>query len=161
MSATWLLARRNLVRSRARLLVSIGGVALALTLVLALDAIFEGVSRQMTSYIDRSGADVWVAQSGVRNLHMVASWMPDSTTDDVLAIDGVAEAEPILYTTDSMSAGEERGWAYVMGLTPDASMGGPWDVVEGSGKPGAGEAVIDRRFAQRAEIGRASCRERV
>ena len=153
MSATWLLARRNLVRSRARLLVSIGGVALALTLVLALDAIFEGVSRQMTSYIDRSGADVWVAQSGVRNLHMVASWMPDSTTDDVLAIDGVAEAEPILYTTDSMSAGEERGWAYVMGLTPDASMGGPWDVVEGSGKPGAGEAVIDRRFAQRAGVG--------
>ena len=153
MSATWLLARRNLVRSRARLLVSIGGVALALTLVLALDAIFEGVSRQMTSYIDRSAADVWVAQSGVRNLHMVASWMPDSTTDDVRAIDGVAEAEPILYTTDSMSAGEERGWAYVMGLTPDASMGRPWDIVEGSGKPEAGEAVIDRRFAQRAGVG--------
>ena len=153
MSATWLLARRNLVRSRARLLVSIGGVALALTLVLALDAIFEGVSRQMTSYIDRSGADVWVAQSGVRNLHMVASWMPASATDDVAAIDGVVDAEPILYTTDSMSAREERGWAYVIGLTPDASMGGPWDVVEGSGKPGAGEAVIDRRFAQRAGVG--------
>lgn len=153
MSATWLLARRNLVRSRARLIVSIGGVALALTLVLALDAIFEGVSRQMTSYIDRSGADVWVGQSGVRNLHMVASWMPASATDDVAAIDGVVDAEPILYTTDSMSAGEERGWAYVIGLTADASMGGPWDVVEGSGKPGAGEAVIDRRFAQRAGVG--------
>ena len=72
MSATWLLARRNLLRSRARLAVSIGGVALALTLVLALDAIFEGVSRQLTAYIDRSGADAWVAQSGVRNLHMDA-----------------------------------------------------------------------------------------
>lgn len=153
MSTTWLLARRNLLRSRARLLVSIGGVALALTLVLALDAIFEGVSRQMTSYIDRSGADVWVAQSGVRNLHMVASWMPASAPDDVATIDGVVDAEPILYTTDSMSAGEERGWAYVMGLTPDASMGGPWAVVEGSGKPEAGEAVIDRRFAQRAGVG--------
>ena len=153
MSATWLLARRNLLRNRARLVVSIGGVALALTLVLALDAIFEGVSRQMTSYIDRSGAEIWVGQAGVRNLHMVASWMPDSVTDDVLAIEGVAAAEPILYTTDAISAGDERGWAYVIGLTSTASMGGPWDVVEGAGQPGPGEAVIDRRFAQRAGVG--------
>jgi putative ABC transport system permease protein len=153
MSATSLLARRNLLRSRVRLLASIGGVALALTLVLALDAIFEGVSRQMTSYIDRSGAAVWVGQSGVRNLHMVASWMPDSVTDDVMAVEGVAAAEPILYTTDAISAGDERGWAYVIGLTPTASMGGPWDVVEGAGQPGPGEAVIDRRFAQRAGVG--------
>ncbi|NJD27187.1 MAG: FtsX-like permease family protein [Chloroflexi bacterium] len=153
MSATWLLARRNLLRSRARLAVSIGGVALALTLVLALDAIFEGVGRQLTAYVDRSGADVWVAQSGVRNLHMVASWMPAATTDAVADVDGVALAEPILYTTDSMSAGDERGWAYVIGLTPDASMGGPWDVVEGTDRPGPGEAVIDRRFAQRAGVG--------
>jgi putative ABC transport system permease protein len=153
MSATWLLARRNLMRSRVRLLVSIGGVALALTLVLALDAIFEGVSRQLTSYIDRSGAQVWVAQSGVRNMHMVASWMPSSVTDQVRTVDGVAEVQPILYTTDSIAAGDERGWAYVIGLSPDAVMGGPWDVVEGSGRPGLGEAVIDRRFAQRAGVG--------
>lgn len=153
MSATWLLARRNLLRSRARLAVSIGGVALALTLVMALDAIFEGVGRQLTAYIDRSGADVWVSQSGVRNLHMVTSWLPTTTTEAVADVDGVALAEPILYTTDSMSARDERSWAYVIGLTPDATMGGPWDVVEGTGRPGPGEAVIDRRFAQRAGIG--------
>lgn len=153
MSATWLLARRNLLRSRARLGVSIGGVALALTLVLALDAIFEGVSRQLTAYIDRSGADVWVAQSGVRNLHMAASWIPETTTGAVADVEGVALAEPILYITDSMSARDERGWAYVIGLKPDATMGGPWDVVEGTGQPGPGEAVIDRRFARRAGVG--------
>lgn len=153
MSATWLLARRNLMRSRVRLLVSIGGVALALTLVLALDAIFEGVSRQLTSYIDRSGAQVWVAQSGVQNMHMVASWMPSSVTDQVRTVDGVAEVQPILYATDSIAARDEQGWAYVIGLTPNASMGGPWDVVDGSGRPGPGEAVIDRRFAQRAGVG--------
>jgi putative ABC transport system permease protein len=153
MSAIWLLARRNLLRSRGRLAVSIGGVALALTLILALDAIFEGVARQITSYVDRSGADVWVAQSGVRNLHMVASWMPATKTDAVADVEGVALAEPILYTTDSMSARDERSWAYVIGLTSDASMGGPWDVIEGTGRPGAGEAVIDRRFARRAGVG--------
>jgi putative ABC transport system permease protein len=144
MSATWLLARRNLLRSRARLVVSIGGVALALTLVLALDAIFEGVGRQLTAYIDRSGADVWVAQSGVRNLHMVASWMPATTTEAVADVDGVTLAEPILYTTDSMSARDERGWAYVIGLRPDATMGGPWDVVEGSSRGPDGQDLARR-----------------
>jgi putative ABC transport system permease protein len=153
MSASWLLARRNLTRSRVRLVASIGGVALALTLVLALDAIFEGVSRQMTSYIDRSGADVWVSQAGVRNLHMVASWMPASAVDEVRDVEGVARAEAILYTTDSMAAGDERSWVYLIGLTPGATMGMPWDVVEGVGRPGPGEAVIDRRFAQRAGVG--------
>lgn len=153
MSAAWLLARRNLSRSKVRLAVSVGGVALALTLVLALDAIFEGVSRQLTAYIDHAGATVWVSQRGVRNLHMVASWMPGDVTVEVRRVEGVAAAEPILYTTDSIAARGERGWAYVIGLKSDASMGRPWDVVGGSGSPGPGEAVVDRRFAQRAGVG--------
>src|SRR3970282_564576 len=80
MNWTWLLARRNLARNRVRLLVSVGGVALALSLTLALDAIYAGVANQLTAYIDRAGADVWVSQAGVRNLHMVASRLPDSVT---------------------------------------------------------------------------------
>ena len=38
----WHLAYRNLFQSKARLALSVAGVALALTLVLALDAIFTG-----------------------------------------------------------------------------------------------------------------------
>ena len=64
MSATWLLARRNLARNPVRLLVSVGGVALALSLTLSLDAIYAGVANQLTTYIDRSGADAWVSQPG-------------------------------------------------------------------------------------------------
>jgi putative ABC transport system permease protein len=84
---------------------------------------------------------------------MVASWMPAATAEAVAEVDGVAVAEPILYTTDSMSAGAERGWVYLIGLKPNATMGGPWTVVEGSERPGRGEALIDRRFAQRAGVG--------
>jgi len=83
MTASLLLARRNLGQNRVRLMASIGGVALALSLVLALDAIFAGVSNQLTAYIDRAGADVWVSQAGVRNLHMVASFVPASVTAEV------------------------------------------------------------------------------
>lgn len=150
MSGTWLLAGRNLARNRVRLLVSVGGVALALSLSLALDAIYAGVANQLTAYIDRAGADVWVSQAGVRNLHMVASWLPDSVTDEVRAVDGVAEATPILYSTDTIAAGNERAVAYVIGLPPGAGVGGPWRIVEGADRPGSGEVIVDRGFARRA-----------
>lgn len=150
MSAMWLLARRNLARNRVRLFVSVGGVALALSLTLALEAIYAGVANQLTTYIDRAGADVWVSQPGVRNLHMVASWLPESVVNDVRAVDGVAEATPILYSTDTIAAGNERAVAYVIGLPADAPMGGPWDVVEGSDRAGPGEVIVDRGFARKA-----------
>jgi putative ABC transport system permease protein len=152
MSATLLLARRNMARNRVRLLASVGGVALALSLTLALDAIYAGVANQLTTYIDRAGADLWVAQSGVRNLHMVASTLPDSVVDQVSAVDGVAAVMPILEATDTISAGEERAVAYVVGLPADASMGGPWDVVEGRGRVGPGEIIVDRAFARKAGV---------
>lgn len=152
MSATWLLARRSLAGNRVRLLVSVGGVALALSLTIALEAIFAGVANQLTTYVDRAGADVWVAQAGVRNLHMVASWLPDAVTDEVRSVDGVADATPILYSTDTIAAGDERAVAYVIGLPADAAMGRPWNVVDGSDRPGRGEVVVDRGFASKAGV---------
>lgn len=152
MSATLLLARRNLTRHRVRLVASMGGVALALSLTLALDAIYAGVSNQLTTYIERAGADVWVAQRGVRNLHMVASTLPDPVVDAVASVDGVGAVTPILEATDTIAAGDRRAVAYVVGLPAGAQMGGPWDIADGRGDVGAGEIVVDRGFAREAGV---------
>ena len=152
MGAGVLLARRNLGRDRVRLAASVGGIALALSLTLALDAIYAGVANQLTTYIERSGADVWVAQAGVRNLHMVASALPASVVDAVRAIDGVATITPILEATDTIAAGEERAVAYVIGLPAGAAAGGPWDIAEGSAQVGPGEIIVDRGFARTAGV---------
>jgi hypothetical protein len=75
------LAFRNLFQNRVRLIISTGGVALALLLILALDAIFTGVEQRITAYIDYSGADIWVSQSDVFNMHMACPrcrhYLPD------------------------------------------------------------------------------------
>lgn len=152
MSASFLLARRQLGRNRVRLAASVGGVALALSLTLALDAIYAGVANQLTTYIDRAGADVWVAQAGVRNLHMVASSLPETVIDDVRAVDGVAAVTPILEATDTIAAGDERAVAYVIGLPAGAPMGGPWEIVDGSAQVGRGEIIVDRGFAMKAGV---------
>jgi len=57
--------------------------------MLALDAIVEGMTARITAYIDHSGADVFVSQSGVRNMHMASSTLPVSIVSKVQAVPGV------------------------------------------------------------------------
>ena len=47
-----LIARRNLTQEKTRLALSIGGVALAIMLVLILDGLLVGIFRQITAYLD-------------------------------------------------------------------------------------------------------------
>jgi putative ABC transport system permease protein len=145
----------NLLQNKIRLVVSVGGVALALTLVLALDAIMTGVEGRLTAYIDHAGADVFVSQAGVRNLHMVSSSLPASVVGKVAAVPGVITATPIMYLTDTMEVGpnQDQYSVYVIGLPQGATMGGPWSIARGVSIPEEGQAVIDRGVAEKDGLG--------
>ncbi|MDE3096558.1 MAG: FtsX-like permease family protein [Chloroflexota bacterium] len=148
----WRLAVSNLVQDNVRLLISVGGVALALTLVLFFDAVFAGAQGRLTAYIDHAGADVWVSQQGVRTMHMSASALPASVTDQVRAVPGVGEAVPILYAEDMVRAKGKEYIAYVFGVPDGAPFGGPWRIVAGAAAPGPGEVIIDRAIATQAGL---------
>lgn len=146
------LAFRNLFQNKARLVISVGGVALALLLILALDAIFTGVERQITAYIDYSGADIWISQEDVFNMHMATSSLPDSIARKVKSVPGVDSVTPIHYLTNNVVAGDERNLAYIIGLPEGAEFGGPWKVSSGRSLPGEGEAIMDRSVAEKSGI---------
>ncbi|MEW5939920.1 MAG: ABC transporter permease, partial [Chloroflexota bacterium] len=146
------LAFRNLFQNKARLVISVGGVALALLLILALDAVFTGVERRITAYIDFSGADIWVSQEDVRNMHMASSSMPESAARKIKRVEGVASVTPILYLTNNVVAGDERNLAYVIGLPEQVEFGGPWKVSAGASLPGEGEVIVDRGIAENSGI---------
>lgn len=139
-------ALRNLFQNRSRLLVSTGGVALALLLILALDGIMSGFERTAVLYIDNAGADVWVAQAGVRNLHMTSSSLPAADIARVSRVQDVAGATPIRYMTDIIHGPSGQSWAYIIGLPAGAAAGAP-PRADGKRVPGPGEAVLDRSVA--------------
>ena len=147
------LAFRNLFQNKARLVISIGGVALALLLILSLDAVFTGVERQVTAYIENSGADIWVSQVDVRNMHMASSSLPDSVARKVKYVPGVASVTPIHYLTNNVVAGDERNLAYIIGLPENAELGGPWEVSSGRNLPAEGETILNRNVAEKSGIG--------
>jgi putative ABC transport system permease protein len=146
------LAFRNLFHSRARLLMSTGGVALALTLSLALDGVVAGAESMTSAYIDQSGADVWVSQAGVRNLHMASSNLPAAVPTQIAALPGVASATPIAYMSNIVSIGGQKQLVYVFGLPDDPAAGAPRGVT-GSPLPQAGQAVLSRLSAGQAGQG--------
>src|SRR3972149_6201543 len=107
-------ARRNLFQEKARLLISVGGVAFALLLVLALDGLVAGSMAQITAYINHSGADVYVAQAGVRTMHMSSSALPLAKAEEIRRVPGVAAVAPILYASNAVVSGDRRSLAYVI-----------------------------------------------
>jgi len=146
------LAVSNLIQNKTRLLVSVGGVGLALTLVLFFGAVFTGAQGRMTVYIDNAGADVWVSQAGVRTMHMSESTLPATITAEVAAVPGVDGVVSILYTEGMLQAGGREYIIYVFGVPDDAPFGGPWRVVNGAPKPGPGEIIIDHAIAAQAGL---------
>src|SRR4030065_355338 len=109
------LAFRNLFQNKIRLLISVGGVGLAVLLILPLDAIFTGVEQRITVYINNSGADIFVSQEDVLNMHMASSSLPDSVRRKVKIVPGVAAVTPILYLSNYIVMNDERNLAYIIG----------------------------------------------
>jgi putative ABC transport system permease protein len=137
--------RRSLFVERRRALLGVGGVAVTLLMVLLLDGVFAGAMRQITRYIDSSPADVIVAQSSVRNMHMAASSVPLDAVGRIRGEPGVTWADPILYEAATLVTGDRRELAYLIGYQP-GRRGGPVALTAG-GEPGAGQIVLDDRAA--------------
>ena len=146
------LAVANLVQNKTRLLISVGGAGLALTLVIFFGAVFTGAEGRLTVYIDSAGADIWVSQEGVRTMHMSESALPASVVEEVEAVPGVERAIPILYTEGMVEANGKDYIAYVFGVPPEATLGAPSRIIDGASAPGPGEIIIDHAIASQSGL---------
>lgn len=143
--------RRNLFAEKRRAVLGIAGVAVALLLILVVDGIVDGATRQLTRYIDTSPARVFVAQRGVRNMHMATSAVPLADVAKIRAVPGVTWADPILYAPDAVVTKSGRMITYVVGYLP-GGRGGP-TTLESGRTPNPGQIVIDRQAARRLHVG--------
>ena len=149
MRGTVPIVRRNLLAQRARLFMSVGGVGLALLLILTLDAVFAGVQRQITAYADNTGAGVVVSQRGVTTMHMSNSALPLSMADDIRRDPAVARVAPILYSSLILD-GRQPTASYLIGYRDG---GGPWNSVGGARTPGRDGIILDSVAAARLGVG--------
>jgi putative ABC transport system permease protein len=142
---------RNLSKDKTRLGLSVGGVALAVTLILLLNGFLAGMYRQITSYLDHSPGSVIVAQRGVNNLLGATSLLPPGAAADAEKVEGVADVAPILSQFVILDLHGKKQPAYLVGYLPEKG-GGPWQVVAGRAPETDDEVVFDRVLAGRHAI---------
>ncbi|MEZ4666496.1 MAG: FtsX-like permease family protein [Anaerolineae bacterium] len=146
------LAWANLIHERVRLAISVGGVALAILLILVLNGFFAGFQQQAVSYIRNQPAPLWLAQAGIENMHMVSSMLPPDTLKRVTQVTGVKKAVGILYATIAVQVGDALVPSYIFGIDPSDPFGGPWSLSEGSANVALNEIVIDQTLARRYNV---------
>ncbi|HXW00290.1 MAG TPA: FtsX-like permease family protein [Anaerolineae bacterium] len=147
------LAWRNLCQSRTQFILGVGGVVLALLLMLALEALLAGSEETLVAYINQSGADIFVAQEGVKNMHMAASAI--TLRDMRLASHtvGIASASPILYSSGVVKVGQAEALSYIIGFDPAEPLGGPQAVMAGTANLQRDEAIVDVAVARSQGLG--------
>jgi putative ABC transport system permease protein len=143
---------RNLVQEPGALAASVGGIAMSLLVVLLVEGMFAGESARIAAYLDHAGADVWVMQKGVSNMHMATSLVRGDVVRAVAAVPGVAATTPILNESAFLGSGGGHWYSYAIGLRPDAAQGGPWTMVRGKRIPGVGEAIVPDVIARKAHV---------
>jgi putative ABC transport system permease protein len=144
---------KNLLQEPAALAASIGGIAFSLVVVLLVEAMFAGESERIVAYLEHAGADVWVMQSGVSNMHMASSLVGGRAVRAVEVVPGVVSATPILNVSAFLESGDDRWYSYIIGVRPEDRNGGPWAMARGRPLPRPGETVIPDVLARKARLG--------
>ena len=142
------LAWRNLSQSRTQFILGVGGVTLALLLMLSLDALLAKSEDDLVAYIEQSGADIFLSQSGVKNMHMAASAITMRDLELAEQHPDVISASPILFTTGVVRTGDNDVLSYIIGFDPLEPLGGPGSMVDGTAELEKDEAIIDEAVAR-------------
>ena len=143
----WELARRNLLRERARLVVSVAGVAFSVVLMLLLLGLYNGYQVRIADYFGGVEADLWVVQSGTSNFFHSSSVLPASAERRIASIPGVADVEPYVGRQVGFERGGDSFVTYVVGTAPGREIGGPIEVVRGDPTLSRGEIAVNRSLA--------------
>jgi putative ABC transport system permease protein len=136
------LAFYNLWQHKFRLALSIGGVALAMMLIIILNGFLSGIYVQVTAYLDNSPADLIVAQDGVTNLLGATSLLPSNIEDAARGIRGIESVTPIVSQFVILDIHDQKIVGYMVGYDLDEG-GGPWLLKAGRPPADDDEVVLD------------------
>jgi putative ABC transport system permease protein len=136
-------ARSNLFSDITRLFISVGGVAVAILLIIVLLAVYNGSLRQMSAYVDNVDADLWVAQAGSPDMLHSFSVVPATLIGELEKVDGVSQVWPLTSRTTLVDINGKKNSLILVGYQP-GGIGGPWKMAEGSSEPGQGGIVVDK-----------------
>lgn len=147
-----LIAIKNLFQDKGRLLISVGGTAFAILLMVIINAILAGTLKQSVAYMNKVGADIFVTQKGVSNMLTSISVLPVTVKSRLESFPGVNQVSPIYGTPFSFEVGNKKTASYLIGFDPKKELGGPWKIAAGEAVPGDDQVVVDEVLAKNNNV---------
>ncbi len=141
-----LLARRNLLRDRTRLMLSVLAVAVSIGLILLLAGYRAGVYSQASAYLDNTPGSIVVAERGIRDFLGTSSALPSGAEEAVRQVPGVERVVPIVSQFVIFDRHGRKDGFFLIGYEP-AKGGGPWKLVSGREPATDDQLVVDRTTA--------------
>jgi putative ABC transport system permease protein len=126
------LARKNLLHDRLRFVITVSGVAFAVTLVLVQVGLFMGLLAKATVTIEHCDADIWVTSKETPNVDF-AHTFPETNVLRVRGVPGVLRADNLIvqFMNIQLPSGAEEG-SLVYALEEFRPWNLPWNVNEGN-----------------------------
>jgi putative ABC transport system permease protein len=144
------IARRYLLADKAKLFVALGGVTLAVVLILVVQSVYQGVRRDYASFIRSLPGEVWVSQKGITGLTFSNSFLTRQAAADVASIPGVGAVHRLYGRLTSFEVDGHETRIYVWAMAP----GGNLTAEEKRFLPEPGTIFIDRSLAKQAGLSR-------
>ena len=121
------LARKNLLHDRLRFVITVAGVAFAVTLVFLQVGLFMGLLAKATVTIENAAADIWVTSKRTPNVDF-AHTFPETNVLRVRGVPGVERADNLLiqFMNIQLPSGAEEG-CLVYALDDFSSWNLPWN----------------------------------
>lgn len=148
------LSIKQLITERIRFRLGALGISAAVALIVSMQAIFAGVSEQLSRFITHAGGDVIVAQEGVQNLYLAHSVLPSNTLGKVSQVAGVEQAVPVLMIPVTLKMGEATSSNWVVAIPEEdtGTLATPWAMKEGSKRPVGRQVVLDAALARKHSV---------
>jgi putative ABC transport system permease protein len=143
------IARRNLLADKVKLLVAVGGVTLAIVLIIVVHSLYQGVRRETDSFINKLPGDIWITERGTTDLVFSNSNLPSTSASAVRSVEEVNRVYTLSGRLMAFDINGKEVRTYVMAL----------DFVGGAGTPEGTEFVpekgtilLDKTFAKQTGL---------
>jgi len=125
------LARKNLLHDKLRFLITVSGVAFAVTLVFVQVGLFLGLLDNASITIEKTSADLWVTSKATPNIDF-AHTFPEQYVQRVRSVPGVLRADNLIvwFMQLALPTGAQEG-TLVYALEDFSAWNVPWKVTEG------------------------------
>lgn len=144
-----LIAFRNLFQEFNRLIVSIGGVAFSIILIVTLFGILNGAVEQNVRPIKENPTDIFILRKGMSDMYHGVPLVSLSDIELLKQESGVADVVPIISQRPAAKGSDKTYHLFLFSYDPNKPQGAPWELTAGTKNITDDEIIIPTTLAKK------------